>query len=61
MLKEIKKAMAVADEERDRIKAKAPGELEDMVSQGMERLAQLVHMSRCSPSKTSKFTRKKMY
>ena len=35
--------MAVADEERDRRKAKAPGEMADMVSQGMERLAQLVH------------------
>ena len=35
--------MAVADEERDRRKEKAPGELADMVSQGMERLAQLVH------------------
>ena len=42
-LKEIKRAMAVADEERERRKVKAPGEMADMVSQGMERLAQLVH------------------
>ena len=42
-LKEINRAMAVADEERNRRKAKAPGEMADMVSQGMERLAQLVH------------------
>ena len=43
LLKEIKRAMAVADEERDRRKEEAPGEMADMVSQGMERLAQLVH------------------
>ena len=42
-IKEIKRAMAVADEERDRRKAKVPGEMADMVSQGMESLAQLVH------------------
>ena len=42
-LKEIKRAMAVADEERDRRKARAPGDMADMVSQGMKRLAQLVH------------------
>ena len=42
-LKEIKRAMAVADEECDRRKTKVPGEMTDMVSQGMERLAQLVH------------------
>ena len=35
-LKEIKRAMAVEDEECDRRKAKAPGEMSDMVSQGME-------------------------
>ena len=45
-LKEIKRAMAVADEERDRRKEKAPGEMSDIVSQGMERLAQLVHTTR---------------
>ena len=42
-LKEIKREMAVADDERDRIKAKEPGEMADMISQGMEILAQLVH------------------
>ena len=42
-LNEIKRAMAVAHEERNRRKAKAPGELADMVSQVMERLEQLVH------------------
>ena len=35
--------MAVADKERDCRKAKAPGEMADMVSQLMDRLAQLVH------------------
>ena len=34
-LKEIKRAMAVADEEGDRRKEKAPGEMADMVSQGI--------------------------
>ena len=33
LLKDIKRAMAVADEECDRRKAKAPGDLADMVSQ----------------------------
>ena len=42
-LKEIKRAMAVADKERDSRKAKAPGEMAEMVSQGMGILAQLVH------------------
>ena len=42
-LKEIKRAMAVADKERDHRKARAPGEMADMVSQGMDRLAQFVH------------------
>ena len=43
LLKEIKREMAMADEERDHRKAEAPGEMADMVSQGIERLAQLLH------------------
>ena len=43
LLKEIKRAMAVVDKERDRRKPKAPGELAEMVSHGMDKLAQLVH------------------
>jgi ElaB/YqjD/DUF883 family membrane-anchored ribosome-binding protein len=42
-IKVMMKLLAVADEARDRRRAKAPGELADMVSQGMERLQQLVH------------------
>ena len=41
-IKEILKVLTGADEARDRRKAPAPGEKAEMVSQGLERLRQLV-------------------
>ena len=48
-IRNVLQILATADAARDQRKAKVPGELADMVSQGMTRLQQLVHQQPSAP------------
>ena len=48
-IRDVLQILATADAERDRRKSKAPGELADMVSQGMTRIQKLVQQQPSEP------------